>query len=81
MLAGLAEPDPAIVVRRSFPSLLWLHDSLGLTAEAMLAALCSAGWLLSAAAACGLLHPLVFAAVWLIYLSFKSLGGDFVEYG
>jgi hypothetical protein len=24
---------------------------------------------------------LVFTAVWLITLSFKSLGGDFVEYG
>lgn len=47
----------------------------------MLAAVCLAGCLLSAAAACGLLHPLVFAGTWLMYLSFKSLGGDFVDYG
>lgn len=66
---------------RSFPSLLWLHSSLGLTAEALLAVLCSIGWLLSAAAACSVVHPLLFAAQWLIYLSFKSLGGGFLEYG
>lgn len=71
------KPTPPAV-----PSVLWLHGTLGLTAEALLAAVCSVGLLLSASAACGFLtHPLVFGALWLLYLSFVSLGGSFVEYG
>lgn len=60
---------------------MWLHASLGLTAEALLAAVCSAGLLLSAAAACGVVHPVVFTLLWALYLSFKSLGGDFLDFG
>lgn len=66
---------------RPFPSLLWLHSSLGLTAEALMAAVCSAGCLLSAAAACGIVHPVVFTLLWMLCLSFKSLGGDFLDFG
>jgi len=63
------------------PSLIWFHDVLGFTAEAMLVAICTTGWLLAATAACGAAHPLVFTALWLLYLSFVSLGGSFIEYG
>jgi hypothetical protein len=62
------------------PSLLWLHGALGLTAEALLTLVCTAGWLLSAAAACGVVHPLVFCALWLLYLSVGRLD-SFVEFG
>lgn len=76
-----SRPAHFLSCRRAYPSLLWLHGSLGLTAEAALAALCCLGWLLSAAAAWGAAHPLVFAGAWVTYFSFRSLGGPFVEYG
>lgn len=73
---------PACILScRPIPTLLRFHGALGVTAEAVLAAVVVSGWFLSAAAACGATHPLVFGALWLLYLSFVSLGGSFVEYG
>jgi hypothetical protein len=63
------------------PSLLWLHGSLGLTAEAMFALLCCVGFVLAAAAACGVHHCLVFTGLWAAYLSFVNVGGAFLEAG
>ncbi|WIA34659.1 hypothetical protein OEZ86_012974 [Tetradesmus obliquus] len=62
----------------SHPTLLVFHGLLGLSAEAAFVALCIAGSALGFAAACGAAHPLVFTALWLLYLSVASVGQAFL---
>lgn len=64
----------------SHPTLLWLHGSLGLAAETALWLVCAAGLVAALAAACGVLHPAIFAALWLLYLSVVSVGQAFLPH-
>ena len=57
--------------------MLWLHPVLGVSAETMFYAVCVAGVAVSMAAAWGVLHPLVFGALWALYLSVVSVGQAF----
>jgi hypothetical protein len=60
------------------PTLLVFHGILGLSAEAAFAMLCMAGIALGFAAACGATHPIIFSALWLLYLSVTSVGQAFL---
>jgi hypothetical protein len=63
---------------QSHPTLLVFHGLLGLSAEAAFATLCVAGAAIGFAAACGAVHPIVFTALWLLYLSVVSVGQAFL---
>lgn len=63
---------------QSNPTLLWFHLQLGVTAETMFAALCFAGMTAAFAAACGVMHPLIFGTLWALYLSAVGVGQAFL---
>jgi hypothetical protein len=60
------------------PTLCWFHGGLGLSAEGLYTVLCGAGIILSAAAALAVLHPLIFAVLWIINLSIVGVGQSFL---
>jgi hypothetical protein len=63
---------------KSHPTLLVFHGLLGASAEAAFAMLCLAGSALGFAVACGAVHPLMFTALWMLYLSVASVGQAFL---
>ncbi|RQM11490.1 hypothetical protein B5M09_006908 [Aphanomyces astaci] len=63
------------------PSLVWFHDSVGLTPDLAMELLCLGGMALGTLAAANILiAPETFGAMWLSYLSVILMGGSFTRF-
>ncbi|RHY09964.1 hypothetical protein DYB36_003178 [Aphanomyces astaci] len=63
------------------PSLVWFHDSVGLTPDLAMELLCLGGMALGTLAAANILiAPESFGAMWLSYLSVILMGGSFTRF-
>lgn len=75
--------DPCRSTEEKFlvmPTLLWLHDRIGLTVSEMLTAVTLTGMSTSLLMAVGCNNLLITAATWLLYLSLYAVGQTFLSF-